>query len=466
METMGNKSNAINTALSLNVPVVPGSHGILTDVDSAARVAEDIGYPVLIKAVHGGGGKGIQVVEQADEFHALFQRVTVEARAAFGNGDVYLEKYVTALRHIEVQLLRDSHGNTKVLGLRDCSVQRDKQKVFEESDSTMLPDHLREAVFQHTAALADKVSYVGAGTVEFIYDVANDAVYFMEMNTRLQVEHPVTEWVSGIDIVSEQFRIASGESIADLEPQENGYAIEARVNAERIQADASGKLSFRPHPGQVTICNFPEEEGVEVIATVSEGKFVSPFYDSMVAQVIVHAEDRPSAVAKLTNYLGRIEIQGISTNIPLLKRVLGDDVFNKGVYDTGYLPEFLARTDSEALIAEIDASAGEVSGGIDLDAIRIEDSDELKVLSPATAIFYTTPTPTEPEYVTVGDRIKVTDTIGQLEAMKLFTPVKLADFNTEATLYDPDREYEVTRINMATGQQVTQGDLLLVVKPV
>ncbi len=466
METMGNKSNAINTALRLNVPVVPGSHGILTDVDSAARVAEDIGYPVLIKAVHGGGGKGIQVVEQPDEFHELFQRVTVEARAAFGNGDVYLEKYVTSLRHIEVQLLRDTQGNTKVLGLRDCSVQRNKQKVFEESDSTMLPDDLREDVFRHTAALADEVAYVGAGTVEFIYDVANNAVYFMEMNTRLQVEHPVTEWVSGIDIVSEQFRIASGESIAHLEPQKNGYAIEARVNAERVQADAAGNLSFRPHPGEVTICEFPEEAGVEVIATVGPGKFVSPFYDSMVAQVIVHAEDRPAAVLKLMNYLDRIDIQGISTNIPLLKRVLADEVFNNGIYDTDYLPDFLSRTDSAALIAEIDASAGEVSGGIDSDAIRIEDSDELKVLSPATAIFYTTPTPTEPEYVTVGDRIKVTTTIGQLEAMKIFTPLKLSDFNAESELYDPEREYEVTRINMATGQQVNAGDLLFVVKPV
>jgi len=464
METMGNKSNAINTALRLDVPVVPGSHGILTDVDSAARVAESIGYPVLIKAVHGGGGKGIQVVEQADEFHELFQRVTVEARAAFGNGDVYLEKYVTSLRHIEVQLLRDTRGNTRVLGLRDCSVQRDKQKVFEESGATMLTDDLREAVFKHTADLANEVDYVGAGTVEFIHDLASKAIYFMEMNTRLQVEHPVTEWVSGIDIVSEQFRIASGQSIEALEPAHDGYAIEARINAERVQADGSGALVFRPHPGQVTRCHFPEEPAVEVIATVSEGKFVSPYYDSMIAQVIVHADDRDSAIAKLLGYLERISIEGISTNIPLLKRVLKDDVFQQGIYDTGYLPEFLERTDAAALIGEIDASAGEVSGGIDLDSIRIEDSDELKVLSPATAIFYTTPTPTEPEYVHVGDRISVTDTMGQLEAMKIFTPLKLSDFNGEVTLYDPEKEYEVTRINMATGQQVNTGDLLFVVK--
>jgi acetyl/propionyl-CoA carboxylase alpha subunit len=466
METMGNKSNAINTSLRLNVPVVPGSHGILTDVERAAEVAQGIGYPVLIKAVHGGGGKGIQVVEKAEDFYENFQRVRVEARAAFGNGDVYLEKFVTSLRHIEAQLLRDNHGNTKVLGIRDCSVQRDKQKVFEESGSTMLPENLHQEVLACTARLADEVGYVGAGTVEFIYDLASNAVYFMEMNTRLQVEHPVTEWVSGIDIVSEQFRIAAGESIAHLQPQSLGYAIEARINAERIQLDNNGELNFKPHPGRVVACNFPNEEGVEVIATVGEGKFVSPFYDSMVAQVIVHATDRQAAIEKLYAYLDGVQIDGICTNIPLLKRVLKDEVFRNGEYDTEYLPQFLKRTDTQTLIAEIEASAGDPSGGIDRESIRIEDSDELKVLSPATAIFYTTPTPTDPEYVAVGDVISIDDTIGQLEAMKIFTPVTLADFNTEFDLYDADSRYEVTRINMTSGQQVNVGDLLLVVKPV
>jgi len=464
METMGNKSNAISTALELEVPVVPGSHGILTDVESASRVAGSLGYPVLIKAVHGGGGKGIQIVEHPDEFHELFQRVTVEARAAFGNGDVYLEKYVTSLRHIEVQLLRDTYGNTKVLGLRDCSIQRDKQKVFEESDATMLPADLRAAVLKHTSDIADEVGYVGAGTVEFIHDLESEAIYFMEMNTRLQVEHPVTEWVSGIDIVSEQFRIASGESIADLEPANDGYAIEARINAERIEVGADGELAFRPHPGQITVFELPQEDGVEIISAVSEGKFVSPFYDSMIAQVIVHASDRNAAVTKLLGYLDTVSIQGISTNVPLLKRVLQDSVFLDGIYDTGYLREFLTRIDVEKLSEEIDASAGEIGGGIDREAIRIEDSAELKVLSPATAIFYTTPTPTEPEFVTVGDKIRISDTIGQLEAMKIFTPLKLADFNGDVELYDPAQEFEVTRINMATGQQVNVGDLLFVVK--
>ncbi len=466
MDTMGNKSNAINTAIRLGVPVVPGSHGILTDVERAAAVAENIGYPVLIKAVHGGGGKGIQVVEEPSQFHELFHRVTAEARSAFGNGDVYLEKYVTSLRHIEAQLLRDIHGNTRVLGLRDCSVQRNKQKVFEESDSTLLTDELREQVMTHTAALAEEVGYVGAGTVEFIFDLDAQAVYFMEMNTRLQVEHPVTEWVSGVDIVTQQFRIASGEPIADLEIRHNGYAIEARINAERVHLGGNGELLFQPHPGEIRECEFPDDCGVEVIAAAAPGTFVSPYYDSMIAQVIVHAPDRASAITKLRDYLGRVHISGICTNIPLLKRILADDVFRGGDYDTDYLPRFLERIDADALIREIEASGGELSGGIDKDAIRIDGSDELKVLAPTTAIFYATPTPTEPEYVAVGDRISVRHTLGQLEAMKIFTPLKLSDFNTEFELYPADREYEVTRINMSSGQQVNAGDLLFVVKAI
>lgn len=466
METMGNKSNAINTAVRLNVPVVPGSHGILTDIERAAAVAEEIGYPVLIKAVHGGGGKGIQVVESAASFHELFHRVTVEARAAFGSGDVYLEKYVTSLRHIEVQLLRDTHGNTRVLGIRDCSVQRDKQKVFEESDSTMLSPALHEAVLSYTAAIADEVGYVGAGTVEFIFDLESDAVYFMEMNTRLQVEHPVTELVAGVDIVGEQFRIAAGGSIEDLEIGSDGYAIEARVNAERVIVGSDGALQFRPDPGEITTCVLPDEAGIEVISCAATGKFVSPYYDSMIAQIVAHAPDRDRAIAKLASYLARVRIRGISTNIPLLRRVLADEVFRGGVYDTGYLPDFLARIDSVALIGDIRDAAGESGAGIDRDAIRIDGSDELKVLSPGTGIFYITPSPTEAEYAAVGDVVDVDHTLCQLEAMKIFTPYSLKDFNgDELELYPAEGRYEITRINIANGQQVNAGDLLFVVKP-
>jgi len=286
----------------------------------------------------------------------------------------------------------------------------------------------------------------------------------MEMNTRLQVEHPVTEWTSGVDIVSQQFAIAGGESIVELDVQQNGYAIEARVNAERIQMIADGELVFRPHPGEIGTCAFPEDEGVEIIATAERGKFVSPYYDSLVAQIVVHAVDRDSAVAKLDDYLSRVDITGICTNVPLLRRILQDEVFKKGIYDTNYLPELLTRSDVPSLISEIEASAGDVSGGFNVESIVIDESNELKVLAPATAIFYSTPSPSEPEYVNVGDRIRLQETLCQLEAMKMFTPLCLADFNTESVFY-ADSEYEITRINMGNGQQVNVGDLLFVVKP-
>ena len=205
-------------------------------------------------------------------------------------------------------------------------------------------------------------------------------------------------------------------------------------------------------------------QNVEIIATARKGKFVSPYYDSLVAQIVVHAADRDSAIAKLDDYLSRVNLTGICTNIPLLRQLLQDEVFNKGIYDTNYLPELLTRSDVPSLISEIEASAGDVSGGFNVESIAIDESNELKVLAPATAIFYSTPSPSEPEYVNVGDRIRLQETLCQLEAMKMFTPLSLADFNTENVLY-ADSEYEVTRINMGNGQQVNVGDLLFVVKP-
>ena len=462
MDIMGNKSNAITTAMRLGVPVVPGSHGIVTEVDRAAALADEIGYPILIKAVHGGGGKGIQVVESRERFHELFQRVSAEARAAFGNGDVYLEKYITSLRHIEAQVLRDYHGNTKVLGLRDCSVQRDKQKVIEESGSTMLPDALESAVREHAAALADEVKYVGAGTVEFIYDLDAEAVYFMEMNTRLQVEHPVTEMVSGIDIVSEQFKIAAGESIAKLKIADEGYAIEARINAERI---AGGDRSFQPNPGTITRCELPSVRDIDVISIAGPDRFISPYYDSMIGQVIAHGRDRADAAAKLADYLDRVRIEGIATNIALVKRVLRDPTFLEGDYDTDYLPRFLDSEDVDGLIAEIEEAAGSGASDIGSDAIRIENSVELRVLSPSAGIFFATPSPAEPEYVQPGQRIGLNDILCQLEAFKIFTPLRLGDYNAGDNGLYGDGEYEVTHVNVTSGQQVNAGDLLFVVKP-
>ncbi|MDF1762116.1 MAG: biotin carboxylase N-terminal domain-containing protein, partial [Oleibacter sp.] len=465
METMGNKSNAINTAIRVDVPVVPGSHGILTSSANAASIAEDIGYPVLLKAVHGGGGKGIQVVESADRIHALFHQISTEAKAAFGNGDVYLEKYVTSLRHIEVQVLRDRHGNTKILGLRDCSVQRNNQKIFEESGSTMLPKELEESAYNFAKKLSDAVEYVGAGTVEFIFDLDSMAIYFMEMNTRLQVEHPVTELVSGIDIVSTQFRIAEGDSIKDLAPVAKGYAIEVRINAEKavLKNDA---VEFVPTPGNIRECVLPEQDYIEIISMAAPGKQVSPFYDSMVAQIICYGTDRNDTIRKLRDYLETTKITGVCTNIPLLKRVLDDEVFVGGTYDTTYLPRFLKRIDSDALIHDIEQAADMNADAVDASQLRIEGSNELKVLSPSTSIFYGSSSPSEPAFVKEGDVIDVSQTLCLMEAMKMFTPLTLKQFNRSgAELYSKNQKFRVTRILNSDGQQVNQGDLLFVVKP-
>ncbi len=467
METMGNKSNAINTTMSIDVPVVPGSHGIVNTAAQATEIAEKVVYPILLKAVHGGGGKGIQVVERAEQLHSLFQRVTTEAKAAFGNGDVYIEKFVTSLRHIEAQILRDTHGNTRVLGIRDCSVQRNNQKLMEESGSTMLPEHLKEQVYRYAEKIADTVDYIGAGTVEFIYDVPSNAVYFMEMNTRLQVEHPVTEVVTGIDIVKKQFEIAAGESIADLKPSEKGYGLEVRVNAEKAVIDADGKVSFNPTPGLITACELPEQDNISLISMAEAGKVVSPFYDSLIIQIICYGKDRTDTINKMLDYLERVKIEGICTNISLIKRILKDKEFIDGIYDTGYLPAFLKRIDVNELIKEIEEASGSDGQGLDIEMLKIEGSDELKVLSPSTGVFYRTPSPSEPEYVNVGDTITVDDTLCQLEAMKMFTPMNLSTFaNDEGELYPSDQQYKVTRINLTSGQQVNEGDLLFVVQPI
>lgn len=466
METMGNKSNAINTAISSGVPVVPGSHGIVTTSAMAAKVADEIGYPVLLKAVHGGGGKGIQVVYEPTSIHELFHQISTEARSAFGSGDVYLEKFVTSLRHIEVQILRDSQGNTRVLGLRDCSVQRNNQKIIEESGSTMLPKNLEDKVYDYAEKLANAVDYFGAGTVEFIYNLDANDVYFMEMNTRLQVEHPVTEFVTNTDIMGLQFKIASGESIADIKYKPKGYAMELRINAEKatLQGD---DVQFIPNAGKITRFELPEDKDIQLLKSIDTGKEVTPFYDSMVVQVICYGKDRNDTIDKLKVYLDKTVIQGVSTNIPLLKRILNDDVFVNGDYDTNYLPNFLNRIDKQALIKEIAISAGDDKKSVTLDNLRIEGSNELKVLAPASSIFYSAPSPTEKPYVKEGDTISVTKTLCLMEAMKMFSPLNLKSFNTQGnTLYDPDAQYKVVRIHNAEGQQVNQGDLLFVISPV
>ena len=467
METMGNKSNAINTTMSLGIPVVPGSHGIVETTGLAAEIAENIGFPVLLKAVHGGGGKGIQIVDRPEQLHGLFHQVTTEARNAFGNGDLYIEKFVTSLRHIEVQILRDTHGNTKVPGIRDCSVQRNNQKLMEESGSTILSDKLKKSVFEYARKIADAVDYTGAGTVEFIYDIPSDAVYFMEMNTRLQVEHPVTEAVTGIDIVRKQFDIAAGESIADLAIKEHGYGLEVRINAEKAVLDNDGNISFAPTPGKITRCDLPEVDGIELISMASPEKVISPFYDSLIIQVICHGSSRTDAISKMLDYLNQVTIHGICTNISLIKRILQDETFINGNYDTGYLPDFLNKLDANELVREFEEASGHTGVTLDLEMLQIEGSDELRVLSPSTGVFYRTPSPSEPEFVNLGDVISTQDVLCQLEAMKMFTPLTLNSFaGATGPVYPSGQNYKITRINQTSGQQVNEGDLLFVIKPV
>ena len=264
MELMGNKSNAIATARRLKVSVVPGSQGVVADAIHAQSIADEVGYPVLIKAAFGGGGKGLRIVRDPATLKDDFRRTSQEALSAFGNGDVYLEKFVESMRHVEIQILRDRFGNTRILGIRDCSVQRDNQKLIEESGSYKFPKELSEDIYGYGESIANDIDYIGAGTIEFIYDLPDKKIYFMEMNTRLQVEHPVTEMTTGIDIVGEQIRIAAGESIGDLKPAPKGYAMELRINAERMTLAADGNPAFAPSPGRITKLKRSEEHTSEL----------------------------------------------------------------------------------------------------------------------------------------------------------------------------------------------------------
>jgi acetyl/propionyl-CoA carboxylase alpha subunit len=289
----------------------------------------------------------------------------------------------------------------------------------------------------------------------------------MEMNTRLQVEHPVTEAVTGVDIVKAQFDIASGRSIETLEIRESGYALEVRVNAEKAVVDADGIITFQPTPGEITRCVLPEEPHIRLISMAGEGKIVSPFYDNLIIQIICLGTDRQDTINKMCAYLDRVVINGICTNISLVKRILTDQTFVEGVYDTGYLPTFLKRTDATLLMQEIEEASGILEHVVDLESLRIEGSDELKVISPSTAVFYLTPSPSEPEYVAVGDIITTDQVLCQLEAMKMFTPMSLSNFSSDGTeLYSSGNKYQVSRINISSGQQVNEGDLLFVIKPI
>lgn len=333
---MGTKDVARETMREAGVPIVPGSRGIVPDEETAVDTAEKIGYPVIIKATAGGGGKGIRVAKNVEELRKGYRITRQEAATAFGNPGVYLEKFIEDFRHVEIQVLGDNYGNVIHLGERDCSIQRRLQKLLEETPSPAIDSEMREEMGQAAVTAAKAVQYSGAGTVEFIYDHVNRKFYFMEMNTRIQVEHPVTEMVTGIDLIKEQILVASGKelSLRQEDVQLNGWAIECRINAENPEK------KFMPSAGKVDMYLPPGGFGVRVDSAVYTGYSIPPFYDSMVAKLIVHAPTREEAIKKMKRALDEFVVKGIDTTIPFHLKLLNHDVFVSGDFNTKFLETY------------------------------------------------------------------------------------------------------------------------------
>ena len=335
IEAVGDKLRARAAAEAAGVPVIPG--GAASSPEEARRLAEQIGMPLLVKAAGGGGGRGMKLVEQAEDLAAMMDMASAEAEAAFGDARVYLERYVRSGRHIEVQVLGDGEGRVIHLGERDCSVQRRYQKLVEETPAPHLPPATRAAMHDAAIRFAARLSYRGAGTVEFLYDVPRDAFYFLEMNARIQVEHPVTEAVTGIDLIAEQIAIADGNGLgmAQQDIVCAGAAIECRINAEDPERD------FAPSPGAISAVRWPAGEGIRVDTHIVDGARIPPFYDSMIAKVIAHGPDRATALARLRTALADVRIAGVATNLAFQQAVLADPDFACGGVDTGFLARFL-----------------------------------------------------------------------------------------------------------------------------
>lgn len=339
---MGEKEKARQAMKEANVPILPGSDGIVASDDEAMEWARKVGFPVILKAKAGGGGRGMRIVRTEAELPNLYAQATQEASAAFGNGELYMEKFIERPRHIEFQILADEHGHVISLGERECSIQRRHQKLLEEAPSVKMTPELRKQLGDKLQTSLAKIGYWNAGTIEFLMD-EDGSIYFIEMNTRIQVEHPVTEAVTGIDLVKAQLRIASGEKLSAILPQKieiRGHAIECRINAEHPE-------KFTPSAGKITAFNVPGGLGVRVdTAQYSEG-VVPPYYDSMIAKLIVHGQDRTEAIARMSRALGMFVVQGIHTTIPLHQQIMQDEDFRAGRFDTKYMERFFERKKQE-----------------------------------------------------------------------------------------------------------------------
>ena len=335
IEKMGDKVTAKKTVKELGLPVVPGSKGAVNSVEEGLEICEEAGYPVIIKAASGGGGKGMQVVRSAEEFKEAFTTARREAAANFGDETVYIEKYLEKPRHIEIQIFGDKHGNGIHLGERDCSIQRRHQKLVEEAPSPALTEDERNQIGSLAADVIRKMGYIGAGTIEFLYE--NGEFYFMEMNTRIQVEHPVTEMITGIDLIAEQIRVAAGEplSITKEKIRLRGHAIEVRINAEDPE-------SFIPSPGKITQFHAPGGLGVRFDSAIYGGYSIPPYYDSMVGKLIVHGRDRDEAIKRLRRAIVETVVDGIKTTLPLHQWIISEEDFITGNYNIHWLEKKLA----------------------------------------------------------------------------------------------------------------------------
>ena len=338
IDLMGMKVNCKKNIKEAGIPVLPGSSGGVKDFLEAKKIAEEIGYPIMIKAANGGGGKGIRKVEIPEQLEECYNLVKKEAKISFGNDDIYIEKFIENPRHIEIQILADKFGNVLCLGERDCTIQRKHQKILEESPSTAINNDVRMKMGRAAMKAAKVYRYFSTGTIEFLVD-KNQNFYFMEMNTRIQVEHPVTEMITGVDIVKEQIRIASGERLRFK--QENltytGHCIECRINAENPDKE------FMPTAGEIKELNLPGGNGVRLDTAVYSGYKISPFYDSMIAKIIVQGEDRNEAIAKMKRALDECVIEGVETNIDFLYSILEDEDFISGNFDTSFIEQREAK---------------------------------------------------------------------------------------------------------------------------
>jgi acetyl-CoA carboxylase biotin carboxylase subunit len=340
---MGEKEIARATMKAEGVPVLPGSEGLLASEGEAMNYARQVGFPVMLKASAGGGGRGMRIVWRAEDLSNLFHAAQAEAAAAFGNGNLYMEKYLERPRHIEFQVLADSYGNVVSLGERECSIQRRHQKLLEESPSVQVTPELRSRIGRLLQETLSKIGYVNAGTVEFLMDGRGD-LYFMEMNTRIQVEHAVTELVTGIDIVKAQIRIAAGDKLSDIIAgpiEQRGHALECRINAEHPE-------KFTPSAGTLTAFNVPGGIGVRVDTALYAEGVVPPYYDSLIAKLCTRGHDRDEAIARMQRALEMFIVEGIHTSIPLHKRILADPDFQAGRIDTGFMERFLEKKKQQA----------------------------------------------------------------------------------------------------------------------